>query len=425
MDEFGKYASFLTIFLLLFIGIIVLGHYLEEMVLHQNNDLQWSNANANIETTLKSISDPSLFDDPNTAQYMAADWMIDQNYTNTTLIITQRYVLAVLYYSTLGDLFWLECMANWTEINDADAATTPCISYAKNYTNTTTNITETSDEVKYPYLSGISECDWYGSTCNSTTGRILQLTIQKNNLDGTIPTELSRFQGLNKFDLSSNDLYGPIPFKYITKISSLKFIDLHDNYLGGKINIPSDNTLYGSLEELLLNDNVLTSTIPTTISTLVKLQTLDLSNNSLVGTIPYDIDKITDLKRIELSSNYFRGTIPSSIGYNVFLCKPFFYSILFCIFSQMWKKIITFFSNFFLKMHIAYPDYATFHFNNFTGTMPLEICERNVTFLSSDCEDDTAVGYVACACCTECCSNATRTCTKNTDSVVTRDLGIL
>ena len=51
--------------------------------------------------------------------------------------------------------------------------------------------------------------------------------------------------------------------------------------------------------------------------------------------------------------------------------------------------------------------------------MPSQLCQRNITFLSADCEDEFEMGYVECSCCTECCSNATRTCTENKDSVVT------
>ena len=45
--------------------------------------------------------------------------------------------------------------------------------------------------------------------------------------------------------------------------------------------------------------------------------------------------------------------------------------------------------------------------------MPTEFCQRNMTFLSADCEDESDEGYVECSCCTECCSVGTQTCTEN------------
>ena len=156
MEEFTRYICILSTFTLLFISILTLGHFLVEEVINNTNALPWENANPNIEHTLKSISGNAVFDDGNTPQYSAASWMIDQNYSNVTLVIAQRYVLATLYYSTNGEK-WGVCSA--TENN-----TVPC------------------SGAQYPYLSEMSECLWYGSTCNNATKQLSHVSDLRDTL---------------------------------------------------------------------------------------------------------------------------------------------------------------------------------------------------------------------------------------------------
>lgn len=92
-------------------------------------------------------------------QSMALEWLQGDNanatdtYTDWRLI--QRYVLAVLYFSTNGD--------NWDD---------------------STN-----------WLSSKNECTWFTSSseplCNETNGRYLRVVLSENDLSGTVPVELA------------------------------------------------------------------------------------------------------------------------------------------------------------------------------------------------------------------------------------------
>jgi hypothetical protein len=69
--------------------------------------------------------------------------------------VRQRYISAVLYFSTAGD--------NWLECNSAESPSiNPC--------------TGAGDPRRY--LSGEDVCTWYGSNCNSA-GELIRISVGK------------------------------------------------------------------------------------------------------------------------------------------------------------------------------------------------------------------------------------------------------
>ena len=48
-------------------------------------------------------------------------------------------------------------------------------------------------------VTGSDECDWFGVTC--TGGIVTELDLHENNLDGTIPTEITDLSQLGKLDV--------------------------------------------------------------------------------------------------------------------------------------------------------------------------------------------------------------------------------
>jgi Leucine-rich repeat (LRR) protein len=69
-----------------------------------------------------------------------------------------------------------------------------------------------------------------------------------------------------------------------------------------------------NIQELDLDHNQLTGTIPDSISKLVKLKSLDLSHNQLSGKIPPGLGELTQLTKLDLSNNNFEGDVPISLG---------------------------------------------------------------------------------------------------------------
>jgi hypothetical protein len=101
-----------------------------------------------------TISDPNQLRIPTSAQFAAFEWLVNNDQAQVCpaaeLDVKQRYVGAVLYFSTLGD--------NWLICNSANSPTVnPC-------------------PVQERYLSLEDVCSWFGSECDSV-GELIRLSI--------------------------------------------------------------------------------------------------------------------------------------------------------------------------------------------------------------------------------------------------------
>lgn len=108
-----------------------------------------------IRIVLNSVSNPVLIDTPGTPQYDAFEWIVnlDMRYVCPSAPdLTQRYVLAVFYYSTIG--------ASWTQCNaPTDFESQEAIDIA----NANCNIT--GGDGTDAWLTPSSECTWGGVFC--------------------------------------------------------------------------------------------------------------------------------------------------------------------------------------------------------------------------------------------------------------------
>ena len=152
--------------------------------------------------------------------------------------------------------------------------------------------------------------DWYGVTTD-IDGKVTQVILNNNQLNGIIPTEIGDLANLEFLALSENQLSGIIPSE-IGNCSNLIDLSLSDNQLSG--NIPAEIWGLLNLESLNLWTNQLAGNIPPEVGNLIKLTTLDLSNNPLGGSIPEEIWDIVTLEWLLLINNQLNGTIPPEIG---------------------------------------------------------------------------------------------------------------
>ncbi|MCZ0939682.1 MAG: leucine-rich repeat domain-containing protein [Caldilineaceae bacterium] len=142
---------------------------------------------------------------------------------------------------------------------------------------------------------------WYGVTANSN-GRVTQLRLQNNGLEGTIPA-LSALPNLTHLDLGYNNLSGSIPD--LSALPNLTHLDLGFNWLSGSI---PDLGALSNLTFLQFRSNRLTGRIPD-LSALTNLKELRLSHNALTGPIP-DLSALTSLGGMDLSYNGLTGPSP-------------------------------------------------------------------------------------------------------------------
>lgn len=168
--------------------------------------------------------------------------------------LIQRYALAVLWYSTVG------------ELNDEREP----VNGWKDRAN---------------FLSASHECEWIsaesrlGVTCDEDR-RVLEIFLKENDLSGVIPSkELHALTNLQKLDLSNNgNIKGPLP-KNLGHLTELR--------------------------QLHLGQNSLTGTIPAEYGALTKLEDLSLENNELTGSVPSEVSDMKSLTSIWLNHNSF------------------------------------------------------------------------------------------------------------------------
>ena len=336
-----------------------------------------------------------------TPQNQAFQWLINDDPMQVCpedfLDVQQRYILAVLYYSTEGD--------GWSNCNAPSAP----------------NLSPCREGEEQRFLSSSDVCFWFGITCNRL--RVSGISIDENNLRGPLPDELGFMEqiedidfdgeleeGLNfitgtipstlglleklvTLDLDSNELTGSIP-EEIFDASRLTIMDLDSNELTGTLSsgfanlaelqilFLDNNGFYGSLPSemgemerlrfLRLDRNELSGTIPQEWEAMANLRVLFVNNNAQVtGTIPEYLGDFVDMQQLSLFDTGISGTVPSSLG-------------------QLTSLV-----NLFL------------HFTDLTGTMPQEICDLRTSgalnFLTADCAGDNP--KLACSqpdCCTVC-----------------------
>jgi Leucine-rich repeat (LRR) protein len=228
---------------------------------------------------LSYISGPDAFSNKNSSQYQALDWLVNNDELKLSSdddTLVQRYVLAVLYFETNGDE-WFNC----TRFHNSSCA----------------------------FLSAAGECRWGGIGCDDTNS-VARINIDKNNLNGPIPTEMGALSRLDELDLAQNALIGTIPGS-IASLSELIYLDLDMNNLVGPI--PEGIYDLPSLAALDLDTNQLTGTISSRIGQLSNLYVAQFDKNKLTGTIPTEIGGLLDLGYLTIFGNSFSDGVPQQV----------------------------------------------------------------------------------------------------------------
>ncbi|KAL3733192.1 hypothetical protein ACJRO7_022680 [Eucalyptus globulus] len=200
--------------------------------------------------------------------------------------------------------------------------------------------------------------DWLG-----TLPKLQVLVLRSNMFHGFVssPREARPFSELRIFDLSNNNLSGPLPISYIMKLTAMMYqdkrqgkpqymgdgnyqdsvmvtmkgleirlvkiltvftsIDLSSNHFGGELPVYIGNLK--SLKGLKFSHNNLKGYIPLSIGNLTELEWLDLSSNKFIGSIPQDLADLTSLAFLNLSENQLSGPIPRGRQFNTFKSDSF------------------------------------------------------------------------------------------------------
>lgn len=169
------------------------------------------------------------------------------------------------------------------------------------------------------------ECDWYGDESielGFTTVRVTspcgedksfeRLWLQNNNLNGSLPPEISMITSLKSVALSGNHLQGTLPTE-IWQLPDLKHMLLsYNNNITGSI--PTEIGLATKLESLSMQWTRASGTVPTEAGSLSDLQILALTSSQFDGPIPSELGLLPKLEFAILGGNQFDGKIPSELG---------------------------------------------------------------------------------------------------------------
>ncbi len=159
------------------------------------------------------------------------------------------------------------------------------------------------------WLLTSTPCSWFGVTC--TSNRVTEIELIRNDLTGSIPSELADLANLERLDLAINELGGAIPPE-LGGLSHLKYLRLDSNDLSGVI--PAEISGMVSLQSLSLRSNKLYGSIPPTLGALTNLERLDLAENLIGGSLPPELGRLTKLKGLSLYDMELGGTIPRELG---------------------------------------------------------------------------------------------------------------
>ncbi|MEQ8546343.1 MAG: LamG-like jellyroll fold domain-containing protein, partial [Cyclobacteriaceae bacterium] len=150
---------------------------------------------------------------------------------------------------------------------------------------------------------------WHGVTV--VNGRVTELDLSNNNLQGTFPPEIGNLTLLTDLRLGDNQLTGTLPIQ-IGNLTQLNDIYLQFNQLSG--DIPVELGSLTSLNNLNLAGNQFSGTIPTELGSLSQLIYLDLSSSPLTGTIPSSFANLDALQFLYITSSGLSGDLPTVLG---------------------------------------------------------------------------------------------------------------
>ncbi|PRP84531.1 hypothetical protein PROFUN_05866 [Planoprotostelium fungivorum] len=138
--------------------------------------------------------------------------------------------------------------------------------------------------------------------------RLISLTCPSNQMDGTIPDNITMLRNLTRMDISNNEISGIIP--NLTKLNHLSVFNVSHNQLTGSLmgiaSLISLSVLDVSQNQLVDNASILNN--------LSSLVVLDLSNNAIGLFSTLDFTKMTKLRNITMNSCSLQGTVPQSFN---------------------------------------------------------------------------------------------------------------
>ncbi|XP_058070908.1 uncharacterized protein LOC131219940 [Magnolia sinica] len=139
---------------------------------------------------------------------------------------------------------------------------------------------------------------------------VISLGISSNNFSGSLPPELGNLTSMQELYMDSSGLSGEIPSTFAS-LRNMQILWASDNQLTGRI---PDFIGSWNLTKLSMQGNAFEGPIPSSFSNLISLTDLRLSDVSNGSSSLSFIENMTSLNNLVLRNNMLSGTIPSTIG---------------------------------------------------------------------------------------------------------------
>ena len=143
------------------------------------------------------------------------------------------------------------------------------------------------------------------SFCSLTNMRYLCLGW--NNITGELPLGIANMSKLTDLKIMSNKFTGIIP-EALGQVASLNSIELQENKLTGQI--PSSLGNLKSCYKLNVSNNLLEGNIPATLANMEKMGNFNISHNNITGTIPAGFSNLSRIYTMDISDNNLTGDLP-------------------------------------------------------------------------------------------------------------------
>lgn len=155
-------------------------------------------------------------------------------------------------------------------------------------------------------------CNWAHVVCSSDK-RVSRIQIGRQNLQGTLPWNLSALSQLERFEVQINNITGPFPS--LSGLSSLQVVMLSNNQF---TSFPSDFfDGLSSLQAIELDGNPFSSwQIPEGIKNATSLQNFSANSANISGEIPdlFGPEQFPGLQNLHLAMNGLGGGLPSGFS---------------------------------------------------------------------------------------------------------------
>jgi len=142
-------------------------------------------------------------------------------------------------------------------------------------------------------------------------GDVVGISMNNNNLDGILPSSLSKLIRLNHFYVEGNQVKGQFP-SVLFSLPKLQDLNLNSNQFTGSV--PSFKQASFNLNSLRLAANLFTGAFPD-LSSQTHLGYLNLSNSTFdPGSIPASLSSLINLTQLYLVDTKRTGAIPDFMG---------------------------------------------------------------------------------------------------------------